>query len=77
MSMRLRKKVTGLEDKYKIRNFKVLNLTIQYLTVLVKSVQNYSRAKKHKSKFSPIENILINLHQLSRASRMMKKKELE
>jgi hypothetical protein len=26
----------GLEDKYKIRNFKVLDLAIQYLTVLAK-----------------------------------------
>ncbi len=36
MSVAIEKGYIGLEDKYKIRNFKVLDLAIQYLTVLVK-----------------------------------------
>jgi hypothetical protein len=46
MSIAIEKGYIGLEDKYKIRNFKVLNLAIQYLTVLVKSVQRLFKSKK-------------------------------
>jgi hypothetical protein len=67
MSIAIEKGYIGLEDKYKIRNFKVLNLAIQYLTVLVKSVQRLFKSKSTRSKtkkrhgYSQVNN-LINLH---------------
>lgn len=51
MSMAVEKGYIGLEDKYKIRNIKVLNLAIQYLTVLVKKrakIKEEEEAQKFK-----------------------------
>lgn len=36
LSIAIEKGFIGLDDKYKIRNFKVLNLAIQYLSILIK-----------------------------------------
>jgi len=51
MSIAVEKGYIGLEDKYKIRNIKILDLAIQYLTVLVKKrakVMQEQEAQKFK-----------------------------
>jgi len=51
MSTAVEKNYIGLEDKYKIRNIKILDLAIQYLTVLVKKrakVMQEQEAQKFK-----------------------------
>jgi hypothetical protein len=51
LSIAIEKGFIGLDDKYKIRNFKVLNLAIQYLSILIKKrakVMQEQEAQKFK-----------------------------
>lgn len=58
MTMAVEKGYIGLEDKYKIRNIKVLNLAIQYLNVLLKKRAKVKEAEEaQKFKIQADENI--------------------
>jgi hypothetical protein len=67
MSIAIEKGYIGLEDKYKMK-LKVLNLAIQYLTVLVKKrskiiqEQHKKQKKQKRHGYSLTRNNLINLH---------------
>jgi len=58
MSIAVEKGYIGLEDKYKVRNIKVLDLAIQYLTVLVKRRAKEKEAEEaNKFRIQADENI--------------------
>jgi len=58
MSVAVEKGYIGLEDKYKVRNIKVLNLAIQYLSVLIKKRAKLEEEKEaNKFKLQADENI--------------------
>lgn len=58
MTIAVEKGYIGLEDKYKIRNIKVLDLAIQYLTVLVKKRAKIKEQEEaNKFKIQADENI--------------------
>lgn len=58
LSVAVEKGYIGLDDKYKIRNFKVLSLAIQYLSVLIKKRANVMQEQEaQKFKIQADENI--------------------
>lgn len=58
LSIAIEKGYIGLDDKYKIRNFKVLNLAIQYLSVLIKKRAKIMQEQEaQKFKIQADENI--------------------
>jgi hypothetical protein len=58
MSIAVEKGYIGLEDKYKIRNIKILDLAIQYLTILVKKrAKIIQEQEAQKFKVQADENI--------------------
>ena len=58
LSIAIEKGFIGLDDKYKIRNFKVLNLAIQYLSILIKKRAKVTQEQEaQKFKMQADENI--------------------
>ena len=58
LSLAIEKGYIGLDDKYKIRNFKVLNLAIQYLSILIKKRAKVTQEQEaQKFKMQADENI--------------------
>lgn len=58
LSVAVEKGFIGLDDKYKIRNFKILNLAIQYLTILIKKRAKITQEQEaQKFKMQADENI--------------------